>query len=204
MLQVKIFLLSELDSKDISAMSKQIASWHYSQWGRYHANSTEKDWLAHMECSLQSEDEAIIVALAENQLIGSVSLKKDNMDNTFPDYTPWLSGLYIKDTFRGKKIGAILIKELFELAFKKGYKEVYIFTHNLKLENFYKKFGCEIVTPQNAEYFYYKNEPILLFKNNICSNLSVIEKYLNKSGIYPSHLKMQYWLSTTGCHPRRS
>jgi hypothetical protein len=93
--------MSALPKDNIHLFTETIAKWHYSEWGKYHPELTEQDWINNSIDSIDTKK--IIVATVNEKLVGSISLKKENMDNQFPDYGPWLSGLYICSEFRDKK-----------------------------------------------------------------------------------------------------
>ena len=167
-MKIKIQPLSSFSADDQEIFINKIASWHYEEWGKYQKDSNAKKWAESISQSVKDKSRSLFLALdSENNLLGSVSLKSQNMDNMFPEFKCWLSGLYVDPSKRGRKISAFLIKNLAAAAEELKESNIYLFTHNLKLDRFYEKFGWEPIEPPEGEnHFSYREAPILLFKAN--------------------------------------
>lgn len=179
-MKIKTYLLSDFPAEKTSVFIEQIAHWHYNEWGKYKREIDFTTWHENIIASLKRGTK-IIIAVDENQnLVGSVSLKQTNMDNLFPTFTPWLSGLYVEKNSRGKQVSTLLMQKLTEEVKNQKSNAIYVFTHDLSLENYYKKFGWEIMHPLSGEHYIYKNAPILLFKGDVETIFKIINKSLHR------------------------
>ena len=84
-----------------------------------------------------------LIALAEGELVGTVSLKQHE-DTTAPDLSPWIGGLLVDEGWRGKGLGAALLGVAERTAVTLGYAELYL-SCEPDVEHFYARLGWELV-----------------------------------------------------------
>jgi predicted N-acetyltransferase YhbS len=82
-----------------------------------------------------------IVALRNDEIIGTVSLKTSDMDIR-DNLSPWMAGLYVDKKFRNNGIGRLLVKSIQEIARQFGYNEVFLYTPGAS--GFYKRIGWAV------------------------------------------------------------
>ena len=114
--------------KDNSKWIPTIARWFHDEWGVFHPDLD----LGGIEKRLAERCNTdriplTLVALEKNEVVGTVSLKKHDMD-TRMQYTPWLASLYVIRTFRNKGVGVELIESALEKAVYLGEKQLYLYT----------------------------------------------------------------------------
>lgn len=78
------------------------------------------------------------VATLDGELLGSGSLKLNDV-TTRPDLGPWLGGMYVVPTWRGRGIGSLLLEHLLNEALRLKLTELYLWTSSA--ESFYRKYG---------------------------------------------------------------
>lgn len=120
-----------------------IAKWFYQEWGHYYPELTIKD----IEKSLykranKNKIPLALVAVESEEVIGTVSLKKFDMD-TRRQYTPWLASMYVREDMRKKGIGARLVEAVEDEAKDFGVKTLYLYTPDAK--KYYGRFGWKII-----------------------------------------------------------
>lgn len=82
----------------------------------------------------------IIAKSAEGVLLGAASLVEHDMTiNT--EYSPWLSGVMVKEAYRKHKIGRQLVQTVEVYATQLGFEHLFLFTFDR--EPFYKYMGYE-------------------------------------------------------------
>jgi GNAT superfamily N-acetyltransferase len=59
------------------------------------------------------------------------------------EYTPWLAGLYVDESYRGEKIGVQLIERVKDIAKELGYDELYLRTEHAS--NYYRRLKWQFV-----------------------------------------------------------
>jgi len=168
-MNIKIVLLSDLSSEQSLTYIKQIAKWHYASWGKYVPNISELEWAEKLKASLADPDIQRIVAIDEQKnLLGSISLKKThNIQEIFPEYSPWASAMYVAENVRGKGIARKLLNAVCNLAAKQSYSKIYGYTHHLELEGFYEKLGWNQILPATKIPYTYRDAPILLLSKDV-------------------------------------
>lgn len=84
-----------------------------------------------------------LIALAGDELVGAVSLKQRE-DTTDATLSPWIGGLLVDEAWRGKGVGAALLKEAEATAAKLGYPTLYL-SCEPKVEHFYAQLGWNLM-----------------------------------------------------------
>jgi len=187
-MHITILRLNDLPDEKLNTYIFQIAQWHFSEWGKYRIGSTVELWEKNLLKSIQNGTRIIVAVNSNDILVGSVSLKKENMENMFPEYTPWLSGIFISPEFRLVGISPLLINGLAKLAIIEGYSKLYVFSHDLDLENYYKRFGWSLIRPESGENHYiYKNFPIILLEASAKFVLEKTQQYIEQHNNSQKH-----------------
>ena len=101
-----------------------------------------------------------LVAFEDDELVGTVCLKTHDMDNK-PDLSPWLAGLYVKESWRKKGVGSTLVKAIEQKAVELGINHLFLYTP--ESANFYSNLGWSVIKKEN-----YHKVPVTIMEKN-CS-----------------------------------
>ncbi len=71
----------------------------------------------------------IVVAIKNNQLIGSAALVNEDM-KTRKDLSPWLASVFVKPEFRQAGIGTSLVRNIEGEATSRGIRKLFLFTEH--------------------------------------------------------------------------
>ncbi|KUO53147.1 MAG: hypothetical protein APF76_03650 [Desulfitibacter sp. BRH_c19] len=122
---------------------EEISKYFYSEWGYLYPERSIKEFEVSISERLNLNKLPLaLVAMDQDKFIGTVCLKEYDME-TRNDITPWLAGLYVKEEFRNKGVGKILIDNIIEVAKKMGINTLYLYTPNAK--EYYKKFNWSAI-----------------------------------------------------------
>jgi GNAT superfamily N-acetyltransferase len=88
-----------------------------------------------------------LVALHQEELVGTVSLKFHDLD-TRPDLDPWLGGLYVVPDWRQRRVASLLMHRVIDVARRLKLTELFLWTSSA--EGLYLKLGWTVV--ERAEY----------------------------------------------------
>ena len=88
-----------------------------------------------------------IVALLNDELIGTVSLKFNDLD-TRPNLDPWLGGVFVIPSWRGRGVASLLMQRAVEAAARLKLTKLYLWTSSA--EGLYQKLGWQVV--ERSEY----------------------------------------------------
>lgn len=100
-----------------------------------------------------------LVAFEGDELIGTVCLKVNDMD-TKSELTPWLAGLYVRESWRRKGVGSTLVKAIERKAFDIGVNHLFLYTP--ESEHFYAARGWCVRERVN-----YHNVPVTVMEKAI-------------------------------------
>jgi GNAT superfamily N-acetyltransferase len=116
-----------------------IATWHFQEWGHADPQSSVKSWTEGLR---HRTNRTLIpttyVALHGSELLGTVTLVENDMC-THMDLMPWLAGLYVKPSMRGKGIGSALTQHAVYSAARMGVNCLYLYTESAR--DMYEKLG---------------------------------------------------------------
>ena len=84
-----------------------------------------------------------LIALAGDDLIGTVSLKEHEA-TTDEKLSPWIGGLLVDETWRGKGLGTALLAEAEATAVALGYSSLYL-SCEADVEHFYQHLGWTLM-----------------------------------------------------------
>ena len=83
----------------------------------------------------------IRVLTINDTLIGFYEInEKDGIDTE--DYTPYLAGVYVREEYRKKGYGTILINDAIKYAKELGYKDLYLHS---RIKNYYEKYDFKFI-----------------------------------------------------------
>jgi GNAT superfamily N-acetyltransferase len=117
----------------------RLAALHHAQWSRLLPGWTPED--AGRELAEHTGGDRIPttrVALVDGELAGSVSLLA-NDDERIRRWTPWLASLLVLPEFRGRGLGAALVREAVSTAARLGVGRLYLYTDDAAA--FYERLG---------------------------------------------------------------
>lgn len=83
-----------------------------------------------------------LVALQDNQVIGTTSLREYDID-CYRHVSPWLGSVIVVPELRNKGVGTQLVQETMKLAMKMDIPVWYLYTPNR--ENFYARMGWKTI-----------------------------------------------------------
>jgi len=120
-----------------------LAQWHQQQW---HDISPHLDIDKRIALLSTHHNESAVpvtlIALQNNQLLGSASLIEDDMEDR-PQYSPWLASVYVDPSYRNQGAASALISDIIAQARLLGLPRIYLFTPDQT--EFYAKRGWEII-----------------------------------------------------------
>lgn len=129
---------------------QRLAAWHYAEWAHLYATWTPAlvaaELAAHRACAAIP---TTLVAHADDAPVGSVSLLPEDGLPGFERYSPWLASLYVDVPWRGRGIGARLVRRAMALARALGVPRLHLFTPGQ--EAFYAALGWRAFAPATAE-----------------------------------------------------
>lgn len=126
---------------------EEIANYFYAEWGYLYPERNLKDFKASISERLNFDKMPLaLVAMDQDKFMGTVCLKEYDLE-TRKDITPWLAGLYVKEEFRNKGVGTLLIDNIIEVAKKMGIKRLYLYTPTA--QDYYKKLNWSIIGQEN-------------------------------------------------------
>jgi len=115
-----------------------VGGWHWTEWG--HADPAgQVSWTAGLRhASNLDMIPMLLVALAGNEPVGSITLVQHDMDTTnerwrdvverWRGLTSWLSGLFVVPEHRGRGIGSQLVRASEAEAHRLGVKRLYVYS----------------------------------------------------------------------------
>jgi GNAT superfamily N-acetyltransferase len=112
-----------------------VADWLWSEWGMENNYAYWKSWVA--SSTFIDKIPQTLAAINGDEIVGTVSLWRCDLQSR-QDIFPWLGGLFVKEDYRLKGIGAELQEYSFRVVNNLGYKEIYMFT---ELNGYFEKFG---------------------------------------------------------------
>lgn len=119
----------------------------YQLWGRLIYEDTGKsaaEFTEVIRCRAVKDSVPLtLVALAGNELIGTVSLKQHEA-TTAASLSPWIGGLLVDEAWRSKGLGAALLAQAEVSASRLGYPWLYL-SCEPDVEHFYERLGWKVM-----------------------------------------------------------
>ena len=123
-----------------------IAQWTYSAWHKYDPTLALENEEASIKTRLNTDKIPLtLVAIYNNEPIGTVNLKTSVNVPNVPKNKVWLGSLYVEPPYRNRGIGGMLLSAIFKEAEKFNVKELYLFTSDITIVPWYIKHGWKVV-----------------------------------------------------------
>lgn len=123
-----------------------IAAWHQAQWGYLnHGGSVEQRVMRMQRYLARAAIPAMYIAVAGNNLLGTVALVESDMDS-HPELSPWLASVYVNSNFRQQGIGTVLVETMATIAKAQGIAALYLFTPDQR--DFYQRLGWQFMAQE--------------------------------------------------------
>jgi len=137
-----------------------LSEWFYREWAYLHPDRSKDDFYRLIsERTNKSKIPLTLVVFEGEELIGTACLKISDMD-TKPELSPWLSGLYVKESWRRRGVGAVLVKEIESTAIELGIAHLYLYTPESK--KFYSELGWHEMENED-----YHNVPVTIMEKQL-------------------------------------
>lgn len=109
-------------------LAGQLAAWHVREWAEllpdWTVEQAETELRSHTRCRAIP---TTVVALADEQPIGSASLLASDLDG-WESLSPWLASVFVAPDWRGQGVGRRLIDRVVEEARALGVKQLHLWT----------------------------------------------------------------------------
>ena len=118
-----------------------VMNWWHSFWGDRMGNleAYTEQFLA----KLGKQDLPLdIVAIKDNQPVGTAALKEHEMEEIYPDYQYWMGSVFVAPEFRGQGIARLLAEQIIRLARQHQLPQLYLQTVDLT-GGLYSRLGWE-------------------------------------------------------------
>ena len=127
----------------------RLAALHHEQWAYLRPDTTLEERTRRLTAACgRGNVPTVIVALDENRaLLGSAMLIASDMA-TRPDLTPWLAGVYVVASQRGRGVGSALVSHIESEAASLGVSRLYLYTPDAV--DFYLRLGWTV--DEHCEY----------------------------------------------------
>jgi N-acetylglutamate synthase-like GNAT family acetyltransferase len=174
-MKVIIKLITEFPKVKSDAYIQQMAEWFFVEWGKYDAAQTQGNLQSEIYQSIARGEKVLVAADEYEKLIGTVTLRKEHMDNQFPEFKCWLSLIYVDEAARKGNVSTCLIHSLISEAIDGGNEKIYVYSHNLQIENYYRNMGWELIKPFMGTHYSYHDKPIILMEGKTQKILSIVQ-----------------------------
>lgn len=106
----------------------KLAQWHYQEWSALRPGDSVEARIVRLQgwCG-RGGIPLTVIALSDDELLGSASLIKHDMDDRL-DLTPWLAGVLVAPEHRRKGIGAALVRRVMGEATSLQIPKLYLYT----------------------------------------------------------------------------
>lgn len=140
-----------------------ISDWFYREWSYLYPERTKDDFRRFISERVNKDKVPLtLVAFEGEELVGTVCLKTHDMD-TKTELSPWLAGLYVKESWRKKGVGSALVKAIEQKAIELGINLLFLYTP--ESENFYYNLGWRVKEKTN-----YHKVPVTIMEKRLFSN----------------------------------
>ena len=117
----------------------ELAKLQYDEWKHFTPEKTLEDRVIKLRDMAGSSDVPfMIVAIDNNQLIGSAALVHEDM-STRKDLSPWLASVFVKPEYRQSGIATRLVSHIEGEAEKRGIAKLILYTEHAR--DLYLKLG---------------------------------------------------------------
>jgi GNAT superfamily N-acetyltransferase len=120
-----------------------IASWHWDEWGHADPDGSLDAWTENLRRSSNRDRiPTIYVALDGDEPLGAVGLNEHDM-STRLDLSPWVSGVYVKPSARGRGVASALVRHAVREAKRMGIVRLYLYTGSAR--ELYERLGWRVI-----------------------------------------------------------
>lgn len=138
-----------------------LAAWHHRQWQHLDSSVNEATRRAGLTEHCQSAKLPMtFIALDNDQLVGSICLVAEEIPDR-PQYSPWISRIYVSPEHRGKSIGKALIDRANDVLRQQGHSALYLLTEDKA--PYYARMGWRTV-----EDYQLNNHSVEIMKRVLC------------------------------------
>jgi GNAT superfamily N-acetyltransferase len=148
----------------------EIAALSYRQWtALFQAAGISQEQLEIMLAERAVTDRLPItfVAISDGVLVGTGSIKMAE-PGTKAGLSPWLAGIYVKDSHRGSGVGAMIVRALEAKAAQLGVKEMYLSAG--AAEGLYARLGWTLIERLES----YGVKQVALMKRELVPTLETV------------------------------
>ena len=134
--------------RDHLNLVETVAKWWFDEWSHLssHAHSVE-DAIASLYKKMADRPSLpiIIVAVVDDEAVGTAALKLQELRDHFPKIQYWLGNVYVKPEARGLGLGSALVREIENIAATQNIPALHLATEQLN-GGLYAQLGWEVVT----------------------------------------------------------
>jgi GNAT superfamily N-acetyltransferase len=120
-----------------------VVAWHWAEWSADHADADLEAWRRGLRGRCTTAIPFTLVAYADAEPVGCVSVCHDDADPDHLDRGPWVSGLLVIRRARNLGVGRTLLGAAGERARRHGATELWL--HTSEAAQFYERCGYELV-----------------------------------------------------------
>lgn len=133
----------------------KLAEWQHAEWGYLRKGDTLEKRMERLRGFSNGDRIPLtVVALEENEVLGSASLIEHDME-TRMELTPWLAGVFVGEAYRRRGIGAELVRRIMSEAGRLKVPLLYLYT--VHSERFYAALGWNL-----HERTAYREQPVVI------------------------------------------
>ncbi len=119
-----------------------LAAHHFQQWGYLRPGETLEGRIARLTAACgRNAIPSVFVGLEGGTLLGSAMLIASDMDER-PELTPWLAGVYVVASCRGRGYASALVRRVEQEATSLQIERLYLYTPSA--EGVYERLGWEL------------------------------------------------------------
>lgn len=126
-----------------------VVGWHWREWSHGEAGASLEEWRARLVS--RSTREGIpftLVAFADDEPVGCVTVCIDDADADFADRGPWISGMLVVGVARNLGVGRAILRAAEDRARRQGASELWLWT--TEAPAFYARCGWQLVSPKEG------------------------------------------------------
>ena len=128
---------------DCMTYVSEISQLHHAEWERMDRSLTLESRTDALKAAAGKEGiPSVFVATNGNEFVGSAALVEQDLD-THKDLGPWLSAVFVKESWRNQGVASLLVERCEAEAKKAGVGKIYLSTEFAS--GLYKKLGWEFV-----------------------------------------------------------
>lgn len=121
-----------------------VIGWHWHEFSAGHSDASLAHWRAQLvERSNRDRIPFTLIAFADDEPVGCVTVCTDDLDSRFADRGPWLSGMLVVNAARNLGIGRALLRAVADRARELGADELWLRTETAP--SFYERCGWSTV-----------------------------------------------------------